>query len=141
MFGLLALVAASLFTGAAFYINFAEQPARLQIDDAALLTEWKTAYKAGFMMQASLAVIAGVFGILEWLVSGSMAWLLGALVILANWPYTLLVIMPVNRRVEAIALADAGAQSRALIYRWGGLHAVRTLFGALATIIFLWAAL
>jgi len=137
--GLLALVVAALFAGAALYINVAEQPARLGLDDAALLAEWQPAYKRGFALQAPLSVIGCLLGLSAWWQQGHVAWLLGALLMIANWPFTLLVIMPVNNRLMALAAPDA--ESRALITRWGGLHAVRTGLGLAATACFLAAAL
>ncbi len=140
-FGPLALTAAALFTGAAVYINWAEQPARLGLDDRALLQQWKPSYARGFTMQATLAVVGFIFGVLAWWTSGNWLWLIGAIVLVANWPYTMLGIMPTNHVLNAIAPEDAGPKSRVLIEKWGGLHAVRSALGATATGIFLWASL
>jgi len=66
LMGHLALTIAALFAGAAFYINFAEQPARLLLEDRPLLTEWKKAYARGFAMQATLAIAGFIFGAIAW---------------------------------------------------------------------------
>src|SRR5262245_12322169 len=137
--GLLALVVAAVFTGAAVYVNVAEQPARLTLDDRALLTEWKPSYRRGFAMQAPLAMIGFLLGLAAWWQSAHAAFLVGAVAMIAPWPWTMLVIKPVNDTLIATAPEQADAASRALIVKWGTLHAVRTALGAIATLAFLWA--
>ena len=46
---------------------------------------------------------------------------------------------PVNKQLEATPPERANAQTRALIEQWGQLHAGRSVLGAAATLIYLWA--
>jgi Anthrone oxygenase len=137
--GLLALMAAAIFFGAAIYVSVAEQPARLALDDRALLAEWKPSYKRGTAMQAPLALLGFALGMLAWWQSSHPGFLVGAIAMIAPWPWTLFAIKPTNDALTATDLERAGAASRALIVRWGALHAVRTALGALASLSFLWA--
>jgi hypothetical protein len=141
MLGELALATAAVFTGAAIYINVAEQPARLALDDKALLAQWKPSYTRGFAMQASLALTSALFGLLAFWLTRDWRWMLGALLIFANWPYTLLVILPVNKQLEATPAQAANARTRGLVETWGRLHAIRSMLGLAATLAYLWASL
>ena len=137
----LALVTAAIFSGAAIYINVAEQPARLQLDPGALLAQWKPSYARGLIMQSSLVIVSGALGVLVYLGTWDWRWLLGAVLILVNWSYTLGVVLPVNRRLEATPPESANTETRRLIETWGKLHAVRSALGLSATLIYLWATL
>lgn len=89
-------------------------------------------------MQASIAIIGFLCGVAAWYQSGEMWWLIGAAVLLANWPFTLIAIMPTNKAMMDTPLEAANVETRSLMKRWGKLHAVRTLLGTISTAIFLW---
>jgi hypothetical protein len=141
VFGLLALIGAAIFTGAALYVNVVEQPARLSLDDRALLSEWQPSYRRGAAMQAPLALLGCLLGLIAWWQTSQFGFLVGAIAMIAPWPWTLIAIKPTNDALLATEPDQAGPQTRALVVRWGALHAVRTALGALATVAYLWACM
>jgi hypothetical protein len=136
----LALIIAAAFTGAAIYVIVCEQPARLGLDDRALLTEFKPSYKHGAALQAPLSLVGCVLGLVAWWQIGDWRWLAGGIAIVSPWPWTLIVIRPVNNELLATDVSKAGAHTRALIEKWGRLHLGRVGFGVAATLLFLWAS-
>jgi hypothetical protein len=136
MAGLVALIVAAFFTGASFYVGFAEQPARLALDDAAMLSEWKTSCKRGFATQAPLCVLGCLLGLAAWWQTGAWGFMIGAIAMIANGPWTELTIIPTNRALTATETAVAGPATRALMVTWGRRHAVRTALGVVALAAF-----
>ena len=135
----LAFLFAAAFAGAAVYVSAAEHPARLGLDDAAALHQWKPSYRRGKVMQAALALLGGGLALWTWWESWNHLWLIGALLLLANWPFTLLVILPTNRKLEAMQADAPGPETRALLIRWGRLHLVRAALGSAAALVMLCA--
>ena len=139
--GLAALILATLFAGAALYISLVEHPARMGLEDAPLLAQWQPSYKRALPIQAGLAMLGGAAGFLAWYGSREWQWVAGSLLLLANWPFTMLVIMPTNKRLMAMTPQEAGVGSRGLLHRWGNLHGIRSVLGSAASLLFAWGFL
>lgn len=92
-------------------------------------------------MQAPLALIGFLLGMLAHGQTSHVGFLIGALLMIAPWPWTLIVIKPVNDILMATDSDQAGPKTRSLILRWGAVHGVRTVLGVLATVAFLWACM
>jgi hypothetical protein len=69
-------------------------------------------------MQAPLAVAGFLLGPLACWQTGVWLYLLGALVLVSNWPYTLLGIMPTNTKLMSADPAIAGLDIRKLTEKW-----------------------
>jgi hypothetical protein len=136
--GSLALALAATFTGAALYINLVEQPARMALDDNALLSEWRPSDHRGVALLAALALVSALCGFAMFFETHDATWAIGAVFIMLSWPYTFFAIVPMNNRILALSAGEQGA-ARGLVQTWGLLQYGLTGLGAVACAIFLWA--
>ena len=136
---LVAILACTLFAGAAVYINLVEHPARLSCGTEIAARQWAPSYKRATVMQASLAIVAGFAGVFRWLQSGHVLWLCGAAAILAVVPVTLLVIFPTNKRLLEPGRNLGSDETRALLVAWGRLHAIRSVLSMIGSVLFILA--
>jgi uncharacterized membrane protein len=136
---ILATLACGIFAGAAIYVNFVEQPARLSCGITLAVAEWRPSYKRGAIMQASLAVLGSVLAFLSGWISRDSAWMIGGMLLFAVIPFTLIVIFPTNKKLQNEELDVASVHAQQLLESWGRLHAVRSGLSFLAFLVFLFA--
>jgi hypothetical protein len=128
-----------LFAGAGLYINLVEHPARMSCGAELALREWAPSYKRAAVMQASLAVLGGVAGMLVWAFLGGLGYLVGALLLLAVVPFTLFVVFPTNKLLLDLHAGGQVGNAEELLKRWNALHAVRTTLSIVAFVFLLLA--
>jgi hypothetical protein len=136
-----AILSASVFAGAALYINLVEHPARMTLDTRAAAMEWAPSYARATWMQAPLALLSLATGVGSWLLGGGVGWAVAALLIGAVVPFTLLGIMSTNRALQAAGRDLASVETRGLLIRWARLHAARTVLSLAATLLYLYLGL
>ena len=135
-----ATLTGALFAGAALYINVAEHPARLGLETRMAALQWAPSYQRATWLQAPLALLSLVSGVIAWWLGAGTSWLIGAVLVGAVVPFTFAVIMSTNQKLLAPGRDLASQETRELLVRWGRLHAVRTMLSLAGTVVYLWAA-
>ena len=135
-FQFIATLSTALFAGASIYINFVEHPARMGCDTKTAVTVWAPSYKRATVMQASLAIIGFLSGLAVWLLGADIMWLVGAVFIGLVVPFTFIAIMPTNHQLLAPDRDLASSETRALLEKWGKLHAVRSVLSFVASVVY-----
>ena len=128
----LATVAAALFAGGALYVTLVEHPARLGAGPPMALAHFRTSYPRGARLQAPLALAGAFAAALAGLGGAPRGWLGAGLLLGAVVPYTLIVILPTNRRLLDPALPPDVPETRRLLGRWGLLHLPRAVLSLVA---------
>ena len=136
--GTLALAFAAAFTGASFYVNWVEQPARLKLDDAALLSEWGPSDSRGVALLVGLALLAAIAGFIAYFDTQDVRWAFGAIVMILSWPYAFFLMSPLDNQVRSLRGGEVSA-ARALVRQWGIVESGLTAIGAVAVLVLLWA--
>jgi uncharacterized membrane protein len=131
-----AVLASGLFAGAAIYINLVEHPARVQCGTELAVAEFGPSYHRATIMQVSLAIAGLVAGTGAWISGSRLGWLIGGVAQGSVIPFTLLMILPTNKRLLDPALDRKSPLASDLLDRWGRLHAVRSILSLGAFVLF-----
>jgi hypothetical protein len=137
----IAVLACALFTGAAVYITFIEHPARMQCGVEIAATEFAPSYRRATVMQATCAAVGLLASFAAWLAGASFWWLIAGVLLGSVIPFTLIVILPTNKRLLSSELDRRSIEAERLLARWGRLHAVRSVLSGLALLLFLYLAI
>ena len=133
-----AVLACSLFTGAAVYVSLVEHPARMECGVEIATAEFPPSYRRGTIMQVTLAAVCLLSSIAAWLAGATFWWVVAGVLQVSVIPFTLIVILPTNRQLLSPTLDRRSAQTSQLLARWGALHAVRSVLGGLALLLLLY---
>ena len=137
----IAVLSCALFTGAAVYITFVEHPARMQCGVELAATEFAPSYRRATVMQATCAAVGLLSSVAAWASGASFSWLVAGVLLGSVIPFTLIGILPTNKRLLDPTLDKRSGETERLLARWGRLHAVRSVLSGLALLLFLYLAI
>ncbi|KAN0037569.1 hypothetical protein ACTFIV_002922 [Dictyostelium citrinum] len=156
-----ALISGAMYAGISVYVQIVEHPARSTLPTEFAVNEWRESYKKAAPFQSALATISGIASMLTF---GSIAkascktinkaivkatedsvrhcchcnglgWLLSGGLMLSMIPFTMLLIMPINKKLQSKELDTFADDTRQLLAQWGELHSVRSVISLSAVAI------
>ena len=132
---LVATLATGLFTGASIYVSLVEHPSRLRSSLDVALAQFAPSHKRAAVMQSILAIIGSLAAAGAWQMGADKTWFAAAIFLVLVIPFTLIVILPANRKLLRAGLDQDPDQARRLLRRWGRLHALRSLLSFLSFLL------
>jgi hypothetical protein len=136
-----AVLACGLFAGAAIYLSLVEHPARMECGVQLAATEFAPSYRRATILQAFLAAVGLLSSVAAWFAGAAFGWVVAGVLLGSVIPFTLIVILPTNKRLLGPLLGTRSEETELLLARWGRLHAVRSVLSGSALLLFLYLAI
>ena len=128
----LATLIAGTFFGACLYVTLVDHPSRVEIGTEAAIKEFRPSARRAAGVMGGLSTMGSLLGLAAaWRLHD---WHVGVNTVLLAMPIpvTLILIVPINKRLLDPSLDVHGPEGPRLLQRWGRLHGVRTVLGGLA---------
>ncbi len=132
---IISFICTGLFAGAALYVSVVEHPARMANTLVVALAEFRPSYKRAAAMQVILAVAGAAGAVGAYFLGRGISTLVAGIVLATVIPFTLIVMMPINRQLLDETRTAQTPDTEVLLEKWGSLHNVRTVAGLLALVI------
>lgn len=132
---LVSKLSTSIFAGSAFYCGVVEHSATLKTGSNAGIDHWRHMYERAAPIQAGLSVVAFSSAFGAYHLTKDKYWLAAGLLMSTLIPYTLLVMMPTNKRMLDKSLDKESSTAKDLLEKWGWMHSVRSIIGLFALVL------
>ena len=137
----LALFLCGTFFGAAVYISVAQHPASMAAGVPIAGKFFPPMYARAAPLQIACALGGTLGGIVQWWVSDSALWILGAALLLFVIPFTVIVLKPINDQLLDPTAVRTEVETELLLNQWSPRHWVRSIASGLAFATYLWASI
>lgn len=134
---LLILLGMSSIFGVALAASIVVHPILISIKPASAIEIFKPFFDKTHVIVLVLSIVVSLLCLLVSILSGEWSWFLISLLMHLNGPYTVFLMMPLNRRLMADDVDPDSAQSTDDLVKWGSLHAVRTVWNGAVLIALL----
>lgn len=139
MIEILATLFSGTFFGAALYINLAQHPATIKVGGDFASKFFPPMYAKASTLQVFLALAGTILGVLAWLYSQEILWLIGALFLVSVVPITIFLIKPINDQLLYPTHELKSEEVMALLKQWNPKHWIRSIASFLSFICYLLA--
>ena len=133
----IAVLCCGAFFGAALYIALVQHPAAREAGVGGVF--FPPMYRRAAPMQIALALAGSIAGAICGIAFGEVRWVVGAGLLFAVIPITLILIKPTNDRLldPNTDLRWQSTQTRALLEKWARLHWIRIASSGAAFVVYL----